>query len=222
MTNPNLTYIVAVLDRSGSMINKVDDTQGGFDSFIADQRQLADSGIETSVTLVQFDNEYTLVYQNKPIDEVPPLKLVPRGNTALYDAIGKAISSTGRRLRQLPADQRPGSVVMLIMTDGFENASREYTQPMIKTMIERQQDEYSWLFKFFGADITALSVAGSMGIDQGNALYYAGTNTRSAFVAASNSTARYVGATASGLSYGQAVMDSAFTDEERDAAANGK
>lgn len=218
MTNPNLTHIIAVLDRSGSMANKVADTQGGFDSFIAEQRKI--DGQTTYVTLAQFDDQYELPYVGLHIDDVPPLRLEPRGNTALLDAIGETIKTAGARLRTLPEDERPGSVVFIILTDGHENASRKYRLGQIKSMIEEQKEKYSWLFKFFGADITALKVASSMGVANEHAMYYAPSNSGIAFRNAGTSTARYVGATAGGQSYAVASANAAFTEDERAEAAN--
>lgn len=220
MTNQHLAHIVAVLDRSGSMDDKVEDTCGGFNSFITEQRKL--DGITTYVTLAQFDNRYEMPYQWLHIDDVPPLRLEPRGGTALYDAIGKTISATGRKLRHMPEEERPASVVFIIMTDGYENASTEFTKPQVKQMIERQQDEYSWMFQFFGADLTAMSTAQSLGINREHAMYYAGTNSGLAFNTATRSTMDFVMASASGASYDIATASAAFTDEDRDAAANPK
>lgn len=218
MTNPNLTHIIAVLDRSGSMSNKVEDTCGGFDSFIAEQRTI--EGQTTYVTLAQFDDQYEMPYTALHIDDVPALRLEPRGSTALHDAIGKTIRLTGDRLRRLPEDERPGSVVFIILTDGHENSSREFNLHQIKAMIEEHQGKYSWLFKFFGADITALKVASSMGVANDHAMYYAPANSGIAFRSASRSTANYVSAVAGGQSYAVASASAAFTEEERDAAAN--
>lgn len=217
MTNSNLTHIVAILDRSGSMVNKVEDTEGGFESFIKEQRKTPG---EKLVTLVQFDHEYEMIYQGVDIKKVPRLRLVPRGSTALHDAVGKTIAATGQHLRALPKEERPGSIVFVIMTDGYENCSQEFTADKVKRMIKHQQDKYSWLFKFFGADVTALQVAQEMGIGHNDALFYASQNSGIAFRNASASTTRYIGATASGLGYVQASSIAAFTDDERDQAAN--
>src|SRR4030081_224879 len=121
MTNPDLMLIAALLDRSGSMQAIADDTRGGIDTFVAKQRGTAGS---TVVTLAQFDDEYEMVYQNRPIDDVPALALEPRGTTALLDAIGRFISDIGSGLAALPENDRPGVVMVVVLTDGHENASR--------------------------------------------------------------------------------------------------
>lgn len=107
MTNPQLSLVAALLDRSGSMHSIADDIRGGFDSFITKERE-ADG--RTVVTLAQFDDRYELVYDSVPIEDVPPLVLQPRGSTALYDAIGRLVTEVGTGLAAIPEDERPGSV----------------------------------------------------------------------------------------------------------------
>src|SRR5437879_5693749 len=111
MTNQNLTHIVAILDRSGSMMSIREDMQGGFNNFIAEQ---AKTPGEVRVSLYQFDTEYDTVYENKPLAEVPALVLEPRGGTALLDAVGRTITTVGQKLAQLDEDDRPGLVVVVI------------------------------------------------------------------------------------------------------------
>ncbi|WP_454299519.1 hypothetical protein [Salana multivorans] len=122
MPDKDYTHIAMLLDRSGSMATIRQATIEGFDAFVAEQR--ATPGRAT-LTLAQFDYEYQEVYADKPIAEVPSLVLEPRGNTALLDSIGRLISSTAARLGQLSEEELPGTVVLGIMTDGHENASRE-------------------------------------------------------------------------------------------------
>ena len=112
MTDPTYTDITMVLDRSGSMQSIKTDTIGGFDAFISEQRQVPG---RCTVSLVQFDNEYEEVYTGRPIAEVPTLTLVPRGSTAMLDAIGRAVNATGARLAAMPEDRRPGTVIVGIM-----------------------------------------------------------------------------------------------------------
>lgn len=162
MPKKDLTEIVVVLDRSGSMVPIRKDMEGGFDSFIDEQRKLPGS---CSVTLVQFDSEYELVYQGKPLADVPRLVLEPRGATALLEAIYKTIDSTGERLRLLPDEERPERVLFVVITDGEENASNEfYSRARVLEMVKRQTEVYSWQFVFFGSDQDAIAVARNMGI----------------------------------------------------------
>ncbi len=143
MTDAHFTHIAFLLDRSGSMQSIRTDTVGGFEAFIAEQRALPG---RCTVSLAQFDNEYEEVYTDVPVADVPPLDLVPRGSTALVDAIGRLVNATGARLAALPEDQRPGTVIVGIMTDGLENASKEFTRPQIKAMITEHTDVYGWQF----------------------------------------------------------------------------
>jgi len=184
------TDITIVLDRSGSMKGHEIDTNGGFDSFIADQRQVPG---ECSVTLVQFDDQYEVAYTAKPVGEVPPCHLEPRGMTALYDAIGKTIVTTGQRLAAIPESERPAKVIFLVFTDGYENHSREYTAERVKEMVELQQGTYNWQFIFVGANQDAILSAGTIGIAGDAAL--SNTNSakgiRNAYAAVSSNVADY-------------------------------
>jgi len=167
--NQNKTEIVFILDRSGSMVTIAADMRGGFDTLIAEQRKVAG---ECLVTLTQFDQEYEVVYAGKPIADVPKLALVPRGQTALLDAIGRTIATTGERLEKMKEKDRPGRVLVAIITDGQENASREYTAGQVAKMIAHQKEAYAWSFLFLGADENAIEVAKSYGIGAQAAIQY--------------------------------------------------
>src|SRR5690606_11446494 len=123
------------------------DTEGGFAAFVKEQLSSVDHG-ECRVTLAQFDNAYELVYSDKPLAEVPPLELAPRGSTALLDAMGRLITDAGASLAALPEEQRPGTVIVAVMTDGHENASKEWTHPAIKALVEQQTNAYRWQFLY--------------------------------------------------------------------------
>ncbi|GAA1459838.1 VWA domain-containing protein [Williamsia maris] len=169
MTDPQLSLVAALLDRSGSMQSIADDTRGGFDAFIAKER--ASDG-ETVVTLAQFDDRYELVYSAKPIAEVPPLVLEPRAMTALYDAIGKLITDVGADLAAKPEHERPGSVTILVMTDGHENASREWSNTGVRELITRQETRYDWDFVFLGSNIDAVEVGADLGFAREKSMTY--------------------------------------------------
>ena len=145
----DLTDITLVVDRSGSMEQVREDAEGGVNSFI--EQQVKEPG-EALLTLVQFDTEYEFVHKGVPITEVPRYQLVPRGMTALLDAVGRAINETGERLAKMDDRDRPGLVVFVVMTDGLENSSKEFSKSDVKAMIERQQDKYNWHFTFLGAN----------------------------------------------------------------------
>lgn len=162
--NMNLTEIVFILDRSGSMMPLTNDTIGGFNAFI--EKQKNEPG-EARLTTVLFDDQYEILHNGINIKNVEPMaknQYWARGSTAMYDAIGKTINEVGIRLSDTPEDDRPGKVVFVITTDGMENASREFTQEMVKEMIQHQTEKYSWEFIFLGANIDAKETAKSIGI----------------------------------------------------------
>jgi uncharacterized protein YegL len=160
----NLTEIVFILDRSGSMVDLTNDTIGGFNSFIENQKQEPGEAI---LTTILFDDQYDIFHNGVDIKSIKPLttkEYFARGMTALLDAIGKTINTVGERLNKTKEEDKPSKVIFVITTDGQENASREFTQPKIKEMIERQTKDYNWQFIFLGANIDALSTAKSFGI----------------------------------------------------------
>lgn len=215
MTNPNYTHIAVLLDRSGSMQAIKSDTEGGFDAFIAEQTK---SPGRCDVTLAQFDNSYEEVYAAKPLAAVPPLDLQPRGGTALLDGIGRLITTTGSRLSALEEDDRPGAVIMVIMTDGMENSSCEFDLATIKTMITRQTDSYDWNFVYLGANQDAISVAGGLGVAPGMAMTYQPGKIDSAFASTSANLTAYRSKIAHGVAPAAARADSGYTSAQRDEA----
>jgi uncharacterized protein YegL len=160
----NLTEIVFILDRSGSMYGLVEDTIGGFNSFIEEQKK--EDG-EALLTTVLFDNQCEILHDGINLKDVKILtnkEYFTRGMTALLDAIGKTINSVGNRLNKTPEDEKPSKVIFVITTDGYENSSIEFTQKQIKEMIGYQTSKYNWQFIFLGANIDAVNVAESYGI----------------------------------------------------------
>lgn len=172
----NLTEMVFILDRSGSMADLESDTIGGFNSMI--EKQKKETG-DAYVTTVLFDDAYEILHDHINIQDIKPItenEYYARGMTALLDAVGKTINSVGSRLSETPEDERPEKVIFVITTDGFENASKEFTKDTIKNMITHQQEKYSWTFIFLGANMDAVGEAGSLGINAG----YSHTYTASA------------------------------------------
>ena len=171
-----LVEIVCIIDRSGSMSVLVNDAIGGFNSFLADQKKQPG---EAYLTFIQFDNEYEVVHENKPIKDVPALTADtyrPRGSTALLDAIGKTIDDVGRRLTNTPDDKKPEKVIVVILTDGEENASHIFKRGEIKEKIKHQEEKYSWTFLYLGANQDAFAEASSMGICACNTATYPTTS----------------------------------------------
>jgi hypothetical protein len=165
MTRANSTEIIVVLDRSGSMASIKADMEGGFNTFLAEQKKV--SG-ECRVSLFQFDDQFEQVYTAVPLAEVPALLIEPRGSTALYDAVAQAMNLTGQRLAKLPEWNRPAKIVFMVITDGCENASREYSGPSgqarVKAIIEHQESKYNWGFVYLGSSPTTQQDAHGIGI----------------------------------------------------------
>lgn len=160
----NLTEMVFVLDRSGSMSSLAADTIGGFNELIEKQKKIEG---DAYVTTVLFDHEYEVLHDHVALEEVAPLtdkEYFARGSTALLDAVGRTIDAVGARLAATAEDERPEHVVFVITTDGMENSSREYTAKRVRGMIEHQQQKYSWQFVFLGANMDAVSEARNLGI----------------------------------------------------------
>jgi hypothetical protein len=205
----DLTDITVVMDRSGSMEACRTDAEGGLNQFVEDQKK---QGGEALFTLVQFDTEYEFVHKGVPVRDVPRLTLVPRGSTALLDALGRAIVETGERLTAMPEGDRPGLVVFVILTDGGENASREYTRAKVKEMVEHQQNAYKWKFTYLGANQDAFAEAGSIGIPMAASTGYGVGSTMGALGLVSSKVSVMRSASAGGTE-----VDCSYSDEEREA-----
>lgn len=167
------TDISIVLDRSGSMDSIRQDTIGSFNTFLRDQKTVPG---QATITLVQFDDRYETVYRAINLNDAPELTLqtyVPRGSTGLLDAIGRTIDETGQRLAAMPEAERPENVIFVILTDGEENSSHQYSPERINEMICHQRDVYSWQFVFLGANQDAIMTASQLGIASGQALTFA-------------------------------------------------
>ena len=157
--NPNHTEIAFILDRSGSMASMVEPAIAGFNSLLSEQQTLPGSA---RFSLVLFDDHYEVPVASMPIAEVQPLNTntyQPRGSTALLDAIGRTIDELGARLANAPEAERPGQVLVAILTDGEENASRQFTWKDISDRIRHQTDVYQWRFLFLGANQDAIATA---------------------------------------------------------------
>ena len=160
----NLTELVFILDRSGSMAGLEGDTIGGFNAMIEKQR--GEPG-EAVISTVLFDNETEVIHDRIPLDRVPRLtekEYYVRGCTALLDAVGGAIHHIGNVHKYAREEDRPEKTLFVITTDGLENASRRYTYDKVKAMIERQREKYGWEFLFLGANIDAAREAARFGI----------------------------------------------------------
>ena len=168
----NLTELVFILDRSGSMRGLERDTIGGFNSMIEKQKREAG---EALVSTVLFDTDCTVIYDRVDVQKVAPMtekEYFVRGCTALLDAIGGAIHHIGNVHKYARPEDVPEHTLFVITTDGMENASRRYSSDRVKEMIQHEKEKYGWEFLFLGANIDAVETAGHFGIDADRAVHY--------------------------------------------------
>lgn len=185
--NMNKTAFLAILDRSGSMHLMWREAIGGFNTFLSEQQIVPG---EATVTIVLFDDQYEILCLDTPIKDVTPLDnttFIPRGSTALYDAVGRGINELGTALSKQSEADRPGKVIVAILTDGHENSSKEFGRRQIFDMIKTQRETYNWSFLFLGAEESALEVGVGLGILKNMCSKYTGDaiGTMSAFYSAS-------------------------------------
>jgi uncharacterized protein YegL len=168
----NLTELVFLLDRSGSMGGLEEDTINGYNEML--KKQLTEPG-EAIITTVLFDSEFELLHDRLNLREALPItdkEYYVRGSTALLDAIGLSISKIVNNIKQKKESEKPERVIFIITTDGEENSSREYSFKKINKMITHQKEKYDWEFIFLGANIDAIATARRFGISEDRASNY--------------------------------------------------
>jgi hypothetical protein len=204
----NFTRIAIILDRSGSMESCKESTVAGFNEFIRTQQELPG---EAMVKLVQFDDRYETVFDMnlKMCPELTQNTFVPRGSTALLDAQGRTIVELGQELAALPESERPSKVIVVTLTDGMENASKDYNLEKIGEMIREQRDKYNWDFVFLGANQDAIQTAAAMSIPMPSAMSY--STSKAGIAATMAAVSNYVGAARKGKA-------AAFSAEDRKSA----
>lgn len=205
------TDITVILDRSGSMASIAQQTVDGFAAFLAKQKQLPG---DCRLSLVQFDTLYERVYEDKAIAKVPPLQLIPRGGTALLDAIGRTIVDKAQALQLEGKRSTPRRIMIVIITDGQENSSREFTREQVFALTKQYTAQHDWQFVYLGANQDAIQVAAQVGIDSAAAMtYQAGARgTANAWSAAASLVGRKRSASR------EQMRDCGFTTAERSGA----
>ena len=202
MSDPNYTALQLIIDRSGSMSSIRDDMVGGLTALVEEQRK--QPGLLT-LSIVTFDGQIELTHRMADPKGVA-IQLEPRGSTALYDAIGVGINTLASDLDALPEHAKPSTIQVIVVTDGQENASSEYSGKVIKALITEKTKSHNWDFVFLGANQDAVMKAAELGIDAGSSMTYSarGHNVSSA----TSSASRYVSDRRSGKS-------TSFSPEER-------
>jgi hypothetical protein len=197
--NKDYTHISVVQDKSGSMATVWDETIKGFNGFLDEQKKTPG---KCTFSLMQFDTEFNMLYDTEDIHNIKSLThqtYMPNGYTALLDAIGRTIITTGQKLENLKEEDRPARVIVAILTDGEENSSKEYAGEMgrskIFEMIKHQTDTYKWQFVFLGANQDAIQSGANIGVASVNAISTSNTGrgVTAAYAALSSNTRRYRG-----------------------------
>lgn len=206
--------ITLILDKSGSMEPLQSETIKGVNGFLKSQRALPGKCV---VSLIQFDTNVQTTYLGRPVAEAPDLMpdtYQPGGYTALLDAVGCGIDELGGRLKAMPVAERPGKVVVVIVTDGEENSSHQYKKEAVKSAITVQKDVYRWEFVFLGANVDAFAEAGAMNVPLTHTLQT--HSTPDSVVAAYASLATNATAYRSGISETMAWSAEQRTDQDAD------
>lgn len=209
--NNNYAEIAFILDRSGSMASCQEAAIAGFNTFLKEQQET--EGL-AKVSLILFDDEYLVPVASLPVHEVLPLdsdSYIPRNTTALLDAIGQTIEELGARLAALTEKHRPGQVIVAILTDGLENASKRYSWSEVAERIKRQSEVYKWTFLFLGANQDAIATAAQLSI--------AAENTASYKPSAAGTIASHATLSRKTRALRRTAMGTASVQELQDAAA---
>lgn len=158
----NFIHVAFIIDESGSMYSSTNDVVGGFNQMIEEQKKENDG--QCSISLFTFNNRVKEVYLGKDVNDINGINYSPNGCTAMNDGIGSAIDKIGQWLNNMDEAERPSKNIIVIMTDGEENASQEYSLEKVKEMIKHQENKYNWTFIYMGTDLTNLKDANSLGI----------------------------------------------------------
>ncbi len=178
---PTKTNVIFILDESGSMSSTASDVRGGFNTYV---EKLKGDGNTYTLTAIKFGTNVRPLFANLPLDQVPVLtheNYMPLDSTALYDAIGHALATANKEWGTEAKPYGEDPVICIIMTDGFENASREFGKDAIVSKIKQREEAGNWTFVYMGADQDAWAIASQLGFAQGNVMSYASAATGSVF-----------------------------------------
>lgn len=173
-TQSDYTHITILLDRTGSMESIRNDIIDGFNDFLETQKE---ESTHATITLIQFDSvePYQVVYAYQPIAAAPKLSrknYIPRGNTPLFDAMGRGIIDLGKQLAAMKKKGCPDKVIFVVVTDGRENASLEFTKEEVRKLVKVKSEKWNWQFVFLSADLDAMQDGSAMGIDSASSLLF--------------------------------------------------
>ena len=206
MTDTDLTHLLLIVDRSGSMASIATDMEGGIQQMLKDQQAQPGAIV---VDVWTFDDRPDHVFTAVRPDDVKGPLVIPRGMTALNDAIGMAVTELGERFAKYEEDDRPGTIIVVVVTDGQENSSHEWSGSQVHALITEQSERWGWTFVYLGANVDAFAEGNRYGFDKGQTMNYAATSKGAAGAMATASS--LITRTRSGL-------DNTLTDEEREAA----
>lgn len=206
MTDQNYTHLCLIVDRSGSMFTIAQDMDGSIHSLIEDQAVLPGRLV---IDMVTFDTEVETPYIDAEPQDIKGTIIRPRGGTALNDAVGKSVVRLGEKFSRMPEDQRPGTVVVVVVTDGQENSSREFTKEQVKSLVTRQIEVYKWTFIYLAANVDAFATGGDYGFAKGSTIAYSAT---------AGGTTASMGSASRGVTASRLGEHVEFTEEERLAA----
>lgn len=208
MTNPSYTHLALVVDRSGSMGYIAKDMNGGIAQLLADQ---AKQPGECHVDITTFDTEVEHPFTNVRPDDIKVPIIHPRGGTALLDALGSTIVKLGETFAAMEEDERPGTVMVVVVTDGAENSSHEWSKEQVAELVRKQTNEFGWVFSFLGANIDSFAVAGGLGFEKAQTMDFGYTSK-----GASNAAA----AMSSNITRSRLGDTTGYVQSERDAASH--
>lgn len=206
MADTDYTHLTLVIDRSGSMVSIQSDMEGGIQTLLETQAKLPGKFL---VDVVLFDDVIEYPYSDVPAREITGDLIVPRGSTALLDAVGNAVARLREKLRTLPDEACPANVIVVVVTDGLENASKEFSVNGVRKLVETQQAEAGWEFLFLGANVDSFEVGGGLGFAASSTINYDASPDAAAAVTDSAS---------SWISRYRTTGEAGFTDDERKAS----